>query len=217
MHTHPADVDEICREIGLVVSPVRTSSFEIVSHLMLSVLGDRVAADAGEIDRLLATFTDCEQMLESGVARGFVNLALPVPEELEVARVAARAASIAMHRKLRGIAGGYIKSTPATFHDIAREINVALRPAIGEFLKALNDFARRESARRQNETRGIVAKTIAEIEKISLSIKLISINASVEAAHAGAAGAGFAVIASEIRSLSSKAQDSLDEIKRKLI
>lgn len=46
-----------------------------------------------------------------------------------------------------------------------------------------------------------MAKTIVEIEKISLSIKLISINASVGAAHAGPVGAGFAAIASEIRTL----------------
>jgi Methyl-accepting chemotaxis protein (MCP) signalling domain len=212
-----ADVDLICRDIGLVVSPVRTTSFEVLSYLMLAAFGENDAADAEALDRLLASFTRCEETLRTKMAESFALLDTPMPEDLEAARLAALAANHEIHRKLRSIAGGYMRPTHATFYALAREIDEDLRPAVAKFLAVLNEFARRESQRRQAETRGIVAKTIAEIGKISLSIKLISINASVEAAHAGDAGKGFAVIATEIRSLSSKAQEALDGIKSQLI
>lgn len=217
MQASLADVDLVCRDIGLVVSPVRTTSFEILSHLMLAALGEHAAVDSAALERLLGSFAACDETLRVKLPDGFAQLGTPIPDDVEAARAAALDANRAMHRKLRCLSEGSLRPTPAAFHALAREINEVLRPAIAEFLRVLNDFARRESERRQAETRGIVAKTIAEIEKISRSIKLISINASVVAAHAGESGAGFSVIASEIRNLSSKAQEALDEIKSQLI
>lgn len=46
------------------------------------------------------------------------------------------------------------------------------------------------------------------IEQIALRTQLLSINASVEAARAGAAGKGFSVVASEVRSLSAASQQT---------
>lgn len=51
-------------------------------------------------------------------------------------------------------------------------------------------------------------KTLREIRKISTSVRLTALNASVEAARAGEAGRGFAVIASEIKSLAENIQKS---------
>lgn len=50
------------------------------------------------------------------------------------------------------------------------------------------------------------------INKISMNTKILGINSSIEAAHAGEAGIGFAVVAREINNLSESSKQMADEI-----
>ncbi|MEG1492409.1 MAG: [Fe-Fe] hydrogenase large subunit C-terminal domain-containing protein [Oscillospiraceae bacterium] len=50
------------------------------------------------------------------------------------------------------------------------------------------------------------------LQEIALFIKIISLNASIEAAHAGVAGKSFAVVATEIKNLSEKSSDIISNI-----
>lgn len=57
-----------------------------------------------------------------------------------------------------------------------------------------------------------VRKIAGQIEDIATQTKLLSLNAQIEAAHAGKRGKGFAVVATEVQSLSIKISDAVSEI-----
>ncbi len=65
-----------------------------------------------------------------------------------------------------------------------------------------------------NTTVDKVSNIVSVIEEISSETKLLSLNASIEAARAGDAGKGFAVVAQEIRVLSDNTNTELENIKQ---
>ncbi len=76
----------------------------------------------------------------------------------------------------------------------------------GHSLKALIDLTR-EMAQVEAEG-GRMSKIISTIDAIAFQTDLLALNAAVEAARAGEAGAGFAVVAEEVRKLAAKSTEA---------
>jgi hypothetical protein len=73
----------------------------------------------------------------------------------------------------------------------------------GELMKRLNESI--ESIAQASQDTQRIIKTIDEV---AFQTNLLALNASVEAARAGEAGAGFAVVAGEVRALAQRAAES---------
>ena len=77
------------------------------------------------------------------------------------------------------------------------------------------------SIRHTNEVSELLTASVREIEEalhligsIAMQTNILSLNASIEAAKAGDAGKGFAVVAQEVRTLASRSEHSLEQIRQ---
>ncbi|WP_010163723.1 methyl-accepting chemotaxis protein [Sphingomonas sp. PAMC 26617] len=110
-------------------------------------------------------------------------------------------------------AGKQTQSIACAFEDIDREV-------AGTSLAAKSMT---EHARSANETVALSQQQAASIEQIvdvitaiSKQTNLLALNASIEAARAGQAGAGFAVVAGEVKMLASRTGASAGDVRSKI-
>ncbi len=93
--------------------------------------------------------------------------------------------------------------------DNANQANITAEETAGAAAEGMNLVSNlMDSANSIKETSNKTAKIIKTIDEIAFQTNLLALNAAVEAARAGEAGAGFAVVAEEVRNLAAKSAEA---------
>lgn len=87
-----------------------------------------------------------------------------------------------------------------------------LNAAIGAYLDKLDGRFEATDRHAMENVRTSNGDTVKQMRAVSRSVGMIAINASIEASRAGEAGAGFAVIATEVRALAQRMAELTDEL-----
>lgn len=125
----------------------------------------------------------------------------------------------AVGRFMRGFDGQDGALEPRDLQRLADFVAEDLLKVLNEVVAVLNGelaaIAERERAQAASAGR-TAAQLLEEIQEIGARVRMISINALIQATRAGEAGAGFAVIANEIKDLAGRMQSATHRIMRDL-
>lgn len=183
--------------------PLSTASPPSVESAVIQDIASEVGTLSVSLADVSGAVEDVDKLMHSQVEtlRGLRGLSEELSRGNDAIREAARSALGATVDARQTVASGQTRLDAALADVTALANQVAL---FGERIEALTTAL------------GKVARAAGDIDAIARTTNLLALNASIEAARAGAAGRGFMVVAQEVKQLSGRTQEATRQIEANL-
>lgn len=172
---------------------------------LVAAAAETLSANSEQVSRSSEHITVMSQQIVTGTGSQAESVELSVQALEHMSRM--------MEEVSRNARSTRLQSEQAL--DSAKDGNRAIRTAEGQMnaiYAKMNDIA--ESVRLLSERSDDIRKANGLIGEIARQTKILSINASIEAARAGTEGKGFSVVAQEVRKLAGQTAEAAEEVSR---
>ena len=209
---------ELLQETEIIVGSIRASAYQAILTITLADPQEWRETGSSLVTATLKDIDDACSFLDRSFVDRLKRSDFRLPNELwDLSRRTSRELT-EFASFLRTTIADVKPAIPSKDSLIAIENHFTekTRTTISEFLESFGELVTTKATKSRKMERNLITSAIAQIDHISTSINMISVNASVEAARAGEFGKSFAVIAAEIQSLSSQSKQAIQKIRNDL-
>ncbi len=214
--------EDLSATVNPALDSLHTAIDEVLALADLMANGDLSTQASGEYKGNLAALRDALNAIRTGL-RGLIGSARQSSENVsdkshELSELTNKM-SVQTEQQL-SIAKG-VSNEISVLRDVGETLGLSVKESVITTAKAVSrsetGLVRSEEAFKAIDRMRDGSKEISEmlslIEDIAQQTNLLAVNASIEAARAGDAGAGFAVVSSEVKALADRSSQATEQIR----